>query len=113
MRFSFGCCPGAMLRERDLDAPQAELLLATMHELVSDDPLEQLVLVNQATSFTLIRVLVTLYNALAFSKQLPLYELAAPVAWPELAPALHTRQPLLQPRYSANPNITYAHQPRK
>lgn len=106
--FIYGQCPGEVIREQTLEAPRAEVLLSAMDALVQGGPLEQLVLVNRADSFTLIRVLVTLYNTLAYSKQVPLYELTAPVVWSDVASQIQTSEVLLKPHYSGQPNITYA-----
>lgn len=102
----FGQCPGECMRSRTLPAPSADALLKEIHTLVADDPLEQLILVNSAHSFTLIRVLVTLYNALAFANDIQLFELPRPVEWHNLPSHLHTSHALLVPRYAHAPNIT-------
>lgn len=58
---------------RDLSKPKANELLAAMVELIDQQPIEAIALVNKAESFTLIRVLATIANALAYSKKIKLY----------------------------------------
>ena len=58
---------------RDLSKPKANELLAAMVELIDGQPLDAISLVNKAESFTLIRVLATIANALAYSKKIKLY----------------------------------------
>lgn len=76
---------------------QSDQLLKTIHELVGEEPIEKLVLVNQAESFTLVRILVAIFNALSYSLHIPLYE-----AGKESEPA----GGFLTPQYQAEPNIT-------
>lgn len=105
----FGQCPGAIIRRAVVEAPRSEQLLQHIDELIAGDPLDQLVLVNRSDSFTMIRVLVTLFNALAYSRQLKLYQLSEPVEWAQLAGALNTSHTALQPHYSGEPRITPSH----
>lgn len=74
----------------DLHQPQANTILQAMVELVGDGDWDGIQLVNKAESFTLIRVLATIANALAYSKGLQLYDGDQPV----------TR---LVPKYSRSP----------
>lgn len=82
--------------------PNADELLRAMTELIGTEPIDGIVVVNQAQSFTLIRVVATIANALAYSLQVPLYSVASSAAPLE--------QPVAQiePHYSAAPNITPA-----
>lgn len=86
-------------REQVLTNPPAEILLQIMTQLV-DEHWEGIAIINRATSFTLIRLLVAICNALAYSKSLKLYSIISstaplpkPVAW-------------LVPHYQKPPNIT-------
>lgn len=114
VELSYGECPGEALRHITLNDPRSETLLQAMAELVGSDELHALVLVNRAQSFTLIRVLATLYNALAYSRKLVLYELTQSQPFFDLAAALgHQTQSQITPHYIKAPNITYAAQSRK
>lgn len=113
VELSYGECPGAVLRHIVLNNPRSETILQAMTELVGPDELHALVLVNQAQSFTLIRVLATLYNALAYSRKLALYELTQPQPFSGLAAILEQTQTQVLPRYAKAPNITYAAQSGK
>ncbi len=98
-------CGDAVL---DLAKPHAAELLRAMTTLMeqataeSHESVEGIVVVNQAESFTLIRVIATIANALAYSKGLKLYALASSEA------ALGEPVPVIVPQYSAAPNITPA-----
>lgn len=85
--------------ERLLTNPQSETLLQTMVELV-DDQWTGVALINQAASFTLIRLLVAICNALAYSKSIKLYSITS------LDEPLPQPVPLLVPHYQKLPNIT-------
>lgn len=107
VRFYYGDCPGRPLRQIELDNPRSEIILKTMIDLVAAEPITALVLVNQAASFTLIRVLATLYNALAYTRGLALYELAASGPFTELTQLLGEAKTYINPHYTKAPNITY------
>ena len=77
----------------DLHKSKADELLRTMTELVGDQPLTGIALVNQAQSFTLIRVLATIANAWAYSRHLTL--------WSDGELVDH-----ISPHYNKAPNIT-------
>lgn len=85
-----------------LPKPNADELLRAMVDLIGTEPIDGIVVVNQAQSFTLIRVVATIANALAYSLNVPLYSIA------------HAKAPLeqpvarIEPHYSAAPNITPA-----
>lgn len=75
--------------------PRADQVLAAIDQFIQDKPIDRLVVVNQAVSFTFLRVVITIFNTLAFSKNIPLYSTGAtqPVSY-------------LMPHYSAEPHIT-------
>lgn len=94
-------------RETIVVQPKADTLLQLIDQFIHDQPVHQLVVVNQARSFTLLRVLIAMMNTLAFSKHLPVYSL--PVALSDmtaLRASLGKSQQYLKPHYSAAPNIT-------
>ncbi|MFA6474808.1 MAG: hypothetical protein WCV88_01240 [Patescibacteria group bacterium] len=68
-----------LIRQKVLEQSKADHLLAEISQFLGADPIEALVLVNQAQSFTLIRVLATIFNALAYSKNLQLFDGQTPV----------------------------------
>ena len=59
---------------QDLHQPKAEELLRAIVELTDQQPVEGISLVNRSDSFTLIRVLATIANALAYSCHWKLYD---------------------------------------
>ncbi len=113
VQFIYGDCPGQPLRQIELDNPRSEVLLQTITNLIGNEPIAALVLVNQAASFTLIRVLATLYNTLSYSRKLALYELSSSQLFTELAQFMGKAKTQIDPHYSKAPNITYATQPGK
>lgn len=92
----------------DLPKPHAAELLRAMTMLMekaateSGESVEGIVVVNQAESFTLIRVIATIANALAYSKGLKLYTVAS------IEEALGAPVAVIAPKYSREPNITPA-----
>lgn len=82
-------------QEQRVPQPRADQILSIIHHFIQDQPVDQLVVVNQAQSFTFLRVIITIFNTLAFSRNISLYSADAtePVAF-------------LIPRYSAEPHIT-------
>lgn len=113
VEFVYGECPGEPVRRVSLNDPRSETLLQAIHELVGQDLVDALVLVNRAQSFTLIRILATLYNALAYSRGWALYEVAAAQPFTDLVNQIGQAKIRLAPHYLKAPNITYAAQPRK
>ncbi len=105
----YGDCPGKLLVSRELAQPRAEQLLNQIDALINQQPVEQFVLVNQAASFTLIRVLATIGNALAFSRGWKLWQLAQPCSWEELPQHLMSPETIIKPHYSGEPRITISH----
>lgn len=91
--------------------PRSEEMLLHITALVQGDTIDRLVLVNQAESFTLIRMLATVFNTLAFSTETLLYVLELPVEdLTELDTQLDATigEPVDQivPVYSKAPNIS-------
>jgi hypothetical protein len=108
VEFVYGLCPGEPLRRRVLDKPRSEILLSTIVELIASDSVDAVVLVNQSPSFTLIRVLATLYNALAYSRGWQLCVVTQPIVYADISAVLATPVQQIEPHYSKAPNITYA-----
>lgn len=77
----------------DLHKSKADELLRAMTDLVGDQPLTGIAVVNQCESFTLIRVLATIANAWAYSRNLMLYSDGEIVD-------------RIRPHYNREPNIT-------
>jgi len=102
----FGDCPGNCLREVTLPQPYGEQVLKMITDLIGSDQVEQIVLVNQAQSFTLIRVLATICNSLAYSLPAQLHSVDHAVHWDQLSQVLSQAVPQIVPRYSAPPKIS-------
>lgn len=109
----YGDCPGTCVREENFPQPFAEHVLQLITNMIRGEGVDQIVLVNQAQSFTLIRTLATICNALAYSLSIPVYSLDAVVDWDNLSSQL--TQPVAQivPQYSAQPKITVKITPKK
>lgn len=91
--------------------PRSEEMLQRITELTQGETIDRLVLVNQAESFTLIRMLATVFNTLAFSTETPLYMLELPVEdlttlETELDSHLGELVDQIVPVYSKAPNIS-------
>ncbi len=75
--------------------PRADQILKLIDDVVQQQPIDELVIVNRAHAFTILRVVVTIVNALAFSQKIPLAEVGNT-----------TNVTYLKPHYSAPPKIT-------
>lgn len=102
----YGDCPGVCLREVTFPQPYGEQVLKMMTDIIASDRVEQIVLVNQAQSFTLIRILATICNSLSYSLSSQLYSVHTAVSWLELPELLKQAVPQIVPHYSAPPKIT-------
>lgn len=90
----------------NLAKPHADELLRAMTQVIEQvqptTPVEGIVVVNKAESFTLIRVVATIANALAYSLKLKLYSI------PTSESTLGEPVLVVDPAYSRAPNITPA-----
>lgn len=91
---------GKRLKEHVAEVPRADCILSTIAQFVQPSTqLERLVVVNQAESFTFIRIVATVCNALVFTSGASLWTAKALDAEPRACA-------FIIPRYNAAPHIS-------
>ena len=87
--------------------PKSEEVLYLFKMVTNAQPVKRIVLVNQAESFTLIRILATVCNALRQAHGSSLYVVSQPVAALPDAVSLSLEEvDTIHPQYSRLPNIS-------
>ncbi|MFA5995043.1 MAG: hypothetical protein WCW27_02305 [Patescibacteria group bacterium] len=89
-----------------LKQPRIDQLLLVLHTIIQHQPIQHIILVNQAKSFSLIRCLVVIFNALTYSQACQLTEITQPLSDKQQLVGLPGRVGYITPHYSALPNIT-------
>lgn len=103
----FGDASSSLFKERIVADTQADDVLAAIAELTQQQPLDHIVVVNKAESFTFIRIVVTICNMLRLARGVQLHNLAEPLEhWSNVLSVLESTDKYLSPHYSKPPNIT-------
>lgn len=93
--------------ERIIQSTQADTLLKSIADLTEGRPINHIIVVNQARSFTFIRIIVTICNTLSYATGATLHSINEPVGQIEDVQAiLETKSQYIIPYYSQLPNIS-------
>ncbi|MDP3970883.1 MAG: hypothetical protein Q8P90_04225 [bacterium] len=104
---TFGDFSTGEVKQEEMQKPKTEHVLEVINSLVQDYPLDNIVVVNQAESFTLIRILVTICNTLAYCKKAKLYVLPSALSAPvDILAQMREPVEYIIPHYSKAPNIS-------
>ena len=98
---------GEILGESSHDFPRSEEILAAIDALTNGVAPDTIVCVNKAESFTLVRILATIYNSFRVAQGTRLIALEEPL--PDGAMAVQCASPevaMIVPQYSRLPNIS-------
>lgn len=93
--------------EHIVESTQADTLLQSIVNSINNQPIDHIVVVNQARSFTFVRIVVTICNTLHYATGASLHSLEEPVGqWSDLQSVIGSDSHYIIPHYSQPPNIS-------
>lgn len=93
--------------ERIIQSTQADTLLKSITDLTKGQRIDHIVVVNQARSFTFIRIIVTICNTLSYATGATIHSVDEPIDQIEDVQAiLEINSQYIIPYYSQPPNIS-------
>lgn len=103
----FGDIDTGVVTERIIKSTQADTLLKSITDITQGQPINHIVVVNQARSFTFIRIIVTICNTLGYATGATMHSVGKPVSQIEdIQAILQTKSQYIIPYYSQPPNIS-------
>lgn len=103
----FGDVHTGNVTERIIQSTQADTLLKSIADITEGKPINHIIIVNQARSFTFIRIIVTICNTLSYATGATIHSVNEALGQIEdIQAILQTKSQYIIPYYSQPPNIS-------